>query len=436
MSRCLNDYLNTAIGSDCPPIIAIENEGWLMLRSEITGRTITDAECDFTPTGTIIEVRVPGDLPYKPKVDGTRTEFGLQKFDKTVEFFFIENSPLTVKQIQQLINEKWVLALKDFSGQYMVFGLETGLKFFESSQELSSLETHGGVLVTMKEIGCNVPMMFAEAGGDLINALLNSFPEVGDEYGGGIVAMADPVSGELVIVPDAEVFDSLKYYQMSWINAVSYAAAYDDGTNTDYRLITKAEALAILNNAELVAQLGLTGTEDFWTIEEIDLENAYVFAGIPNNVYGEHKDVSHLALPIRKVNFYGLPLIESEFGGGLVYDVVAATRMVYVAAKWADVESSFSFHVGWDDAMNLLPDIIGSEEFEILPTRAQALKIFGNSYLVTLLGLPVDENYWTSEEFNDDWAYAYEHDLGTTANEPKTLSYYALPVRSEVVPET
>ena len=440
MSRCLNDYLNTAIGSDCPPIIAIENEGWLMLRSEITGRTITDAECDFTPTGTIIKVRVPGDLPYKPKVDGTRTEFGLQKFDKTVEFFFIENSPLTVKQIQQLINEKWVLALKDFSGQYMVFGLETGLKFFESSQELSSLETHGGVLVTMKEIGCNVPMMFAEAGGDLINALLNSFPEVGDEYGGGIVAMADPVSGELVIVPDAEALGTITGNTYDWLAAIAFAESYSDGVNSDYRLLTNAEAVAILGNAELVAQLGLPGFDDplvpYWTTEEVDIDYAWGFN--PNGLIIEDSDKSgyYYALPIRKVNFYGLPLIGSEYGGGLVYDVVAATRMVYVAAKWADVESSFSFHVGWDDAMNLLPDIIGSEEFEILPTRAQALKIFGNSYLVTLLGLPVDENYWTSEEFNDDWAYAYEHDLGTTANELKTLSYYALPVRSEVVPET
>jgi len=300
MSRCFNDYLNTAIGSDCPPIIAIENEGWLMLRSEITGRTITDAECDFTPTGTIIEVRVPGDLPYKPKVDGTRTEFGLQKFDKTVEFFFIENSPLTVKQIQQLINEKWVLVLKDFSGQYMVFGLETGLRFATSSQELSSLETHGGVLVTMKEIGCNVPMMFAEAGGDLINALLNSFPEVGDEYGGGIVAIADAVSGELVIVPDAEALEIIFGDIFEWADAVSFAAAYSDGVNSDYRLPTRDEAVKILGNSLLISQLELPMESwiRYWTIEEISEEEAYYIdqSGVLDVAW---KTYGCYALPVR-----------------------------------------------------------------------------------------------------------------------------------------
>ena len=120
----------------------------------------------------------------------------------------------------------------------------------------------------------------------------------------------------------------------------------------------------------------------------------------------------------------------------MVYDVVAATRMVYVAAKWADVESTFNFHVNWDNAMGLLPDMIGSEEFEILPTRAQALKIFGNSYLVTLLGLPVDDNYWTSEEDDSVNAYHYDVELKSIQTDLKTELLYALPVRSEVVPET
>ena len=132
--------------------------------------------------------------------------------------------------------------------------------------------------------------------------------------------MADSVSGELVIVPDAEAMATIAGGGgSSWSDAIAFAEAYSDGVNSDYRLITKAEALEILTNNDLLSQLGLTGTENFWTIEEIDLDhpNAYLFIGIPNNVYDEKKDVSHystgniLALPIRKVNFYGLPLIES-----------------------------------------------------------------------------------------------------------------------------
>lgn len=260
---------------------------------------------------------------------------------------------------------------------------------------------------------------------------------MGDEYGGGIVAIADPVSGELVIVPNAERFNSLKNYQMSWINAVSYAAAYDDGTNTDYRLITKAEALAILTNNALLSQLGLTGTENFWTIEEIDLENAYVFAGIPNNVYSEDKDVSHGVFPVRKVNFYGLPLIESEFGGGLVYDVVAETRTVHIIPEWVDVNNPSV--TDWDTMI----DNVGSEEIQTLTdwtpvTRAQATKIFENISLITLAGLPTDANYWTGEEVNGVPANAYAVDPSTGVSETyeKTNLYYGLPVRSEVVPET
>ena len=246
--------------------------------------------------------------------------------------------------------------------------------------------------------------------------------------------MADPVSGELVIVPDAEAFNSLKNYLMDWSAAVSYAAQWDDGTNTDYRLITKAEALEILTNNDLLSQLGLTGNEVFWTIEEMDTGIAYVF----NNHIGEvsiaGKDSTHLAFPVRKVNFYGLPLIESEFGGGLVFDVVAETRTVSIVAKWADVTGMLGINArnNWDASMALFP----LEIFTSLPTRAQALKIFGNSYLVTLAGLSVEENYWTSEidEVENEKAFAYNALLGQIDSFNKTDFYCVLPVRSEVVP--
>lgn len=247
--------------------------------------------------------------------------------------------------------------------------------------------------------------------------------------------MADPISGELVIVPDAEALGTIRSNNYDWGAAKSFAESYSDGVNSDYRLITKSEALEILTNNDLLAQLGLTGTENFWTIEEIDLENAYVFAGTPNNVYGEDKVVTHLVFPVRKVNFYGLPLIESQFGGGLVYDVVAATRTVHVVIDVAETYGGFDLAT-WDNAiLNTGAEINGIDDWA-LPTRAQALKIFGNSYLVTLAGLPLDNNYWTSEEAGAGGAWCY-----LTTESSVTITYigslfYALPVRSEVVPES
>lgn len=262
---------------------------------------------------------------------------------------------------------------------------------------------------------------------------------MGDEYRGGIVAIADPVSGELVIVPDAEALDTITGNTYNWAAAIAFAESYTDGVNSDYRLITKAEALAILRNYDLLSQLGLSGLDNFWTIEEIDLENAHVFAGSPNTVYPDVKTVLHGALPIRKVNFYGLPLIDSEFGGGLVYDVVAATRTVEIVAKWEDIyQAGFPNPESWENVYAIPPIEIpgGGEIFTHIQTRAQALKIFGNSYLVALAGLTLDNDYWTSEEADQAHAYAYINMTEAIEELPKTDLFYVLPVRSEVVPET
>lgn len=221
---------------------------------------------------------------------------------------------------------------------------------------------------------------------------------------------------------------------MNWDEAISYAAAYDDGTNTDYRLITKSEALAILTNNALLSKLGLTGLENFWTIEELETENAYYFDGIQENVSFDDKTVNFNVLPVRKVNFYGLPLIESQFGGGLVYDVVAETRTVNVVCKPAEWGDFNTFT--WENANGILPVEINEVIFTALPTQAQALKIFGNSYLVTLAGLPLDNDYWTSEEDGADCAYSYSFTIPGILSVGKSDLIYALPVRSEVVPET
>lgn len=221
------------------------------------------------------------------------------------------------------------------------------------------------------------------------------------------------------------------------MDAVGYSYGYSDGVNSDYRLITKAEALAILTNNALLAKLGLTGLENFWTIEELDVESAYYFDGIQKYVHLDDKVVGFFVLPVRKVNFYGLPLIESEFGGGLVYDVVAATRTVDIVAKWQTViDEGVDSHYNWLTAIDNASNVLIGGLFSSLPTRAQALKIFGNSYLVTLAGLPVDNSYWTSEDVgNGDAWYFIPNDLIASITTVSS-QYYALPVRSEVVPET
>jgi len=251
--------------------------------------------------------------------------------------------------------------------------------------------------------------------------------------------MADPVSGELVIVPNAEAIATIAGGdQYSWDDAIAFAAAYSDGVNSDYRLMTRAEALAIFNNAALVEQLTLDFSSGFWTVEEFDVSNAWRYALTIEDLSYSHKASGvEAALPVRKVNFYGLPLIESEFGGGLVYDVVAATRTVYIVAKWQTVIDD-----GVDSPCNCLTAIDNASNVQIgglfssLPTRAQALKIFGNSYLVTLAGLPLDGDYWTSEEVDLTYAYAYVVETGIIEELDKSVLNYAFPVRSEVVPET
>lgn len=246
--------------------------------------------------------------------------------------------------------------------------------------------------------------------------------------------MADPISGELVIVPDAEaiatITDGNNY---SWGDAIAFTEAYSDGVNSDYRLPTKSEALAIFGNAELVGELTLDFSSGFWTIEEYDVDNAWRYSlPIENISHVDKVSTLEAALPIRKVNFYGLPLIDSEYGGGLVYDVVAATREVKIIPHWGDIVGNTLFM--WDNAINYYPSLIGNETFTALPTRAEALKIFNNTYLCALagIGLGVEYAYWTSEEYDIDNAYEYSENQAIEASS-KLTEIYAIPVRSETV---
>ena len=242
----------------------------------------------------------------------------------------------------------------------------------------------------------------------------------------------------MVIVPSG-VADDLEKIQWADDDAKEFCESYEKNGYSDYRLITKAEAVAILGNSALVSQLGLPVDDNYWTIEDTGAQenNAWFYSTNNFVIDEESKSSIFYVLPVRKVNFYGLPLIESEFGGGLVYDVVAATRTVEIVAKWEDVNNSAGGNpVGWESAMGKVPIALHGEEYTALPTRAQAVKIFGNSYLVTLAGLPVDNNYWTSEEVDFYSAYYYYVETGIIEYDAKVVSYYALPVRSEVVPET
>jgi hypothetical protein len=227
--------------------------------------------------------------------------------------------------------------------------------------------------------------------------------------------MADPVSGELVIVPDAEALGTITGNTYDWLAAIAFAESYSDGVNSDYRLLTNAEAVAILGNAELVAQLGLPGFDDplvrYWTPEEADIDYAWGFN--PNRLIIEDYDKSgyYYALPIRKVNFYGLPLIESEFGGGLVYDVVAATRTVYIVPDAEALKIIFGDIFEWAEAVSFAAaysDGVNSDYR--LPTRDEAVKILRNSLLISQLELPMESwiRYWTIEEISEEEAYYIE----------------------------
>ena len=54
----------------------------------------------------------------------------------------------------------YVLVIMDNNGQTIGVGIERGLRFVSSSQEISSTETHGGIVVTMTETAVNHPMLF------------------------------------------------------------------------------------------------------------------------------------------------------------------------------------------------------------------------------------------------------------------------------------
>ena len=160
---CFNEFLNTNVGG-CPTSAGIRAQGYLIPRSQVVVAPPISQEQAFTINAGdhIIPVWMDMDYAFKIAAEGTRNDYGLTKFNKTIELFLVENTALTQKQIVQLQNDFYVAVIFDLSGQAMTFGLERGLKFVSSSQDFNSTDTHGGIVVIMTETAVNVPMVFAK----------------------------------------------------------------------------------------------------------------------------------------------------------------------------------------------------------------------------------------------------------------------------------
>lgn len=159
---CFNEFLNTNVGG-CPTLAGNRAQGYLIPRSQVAVTPPISQEQAFTVNAGdhIIPVWMDMDYAFKIAAEGTRNDYGLTKFNKTIELFLVENTALTQKQVAQLQNDFYVAVIFDQSGQAMTFGLERGLKFVSSSQDFNSTETHGGIVIIMTESAVNVPMVFA-----------------------------------------------------------------------------------------------------------------------------------------------------------------------------------------------------------------------------------------------------------------------------------
>lgn len=163
--RCFGDILNSAINSTCiNQAPNFEARGYLIPATNLSWTNKYDTVMqDFTITdpADIIPVFMQMDMPYKLAAEWTKNENGIVSGDKTVELFIAKNTPLSAKQVMQLNNGSYILLMFDQSGQNILVGADRGLRLTASSQEISSTETHGGIVITMTETAAIRPQVFS-----------------------------------------------------------------------------------------------------------------------------------------------------------------------------------------------------------------------------------------------------------------------------------
>jgi len=165
---CFNSYLASNIGDGCSAqALNFEARGYLIPTTAISGIVKYDVvmqDFDIADPTDIIPVFMSMDLPYRLTSEFTKKEMGFTSGDKTVELFIAPNTPLSHKQVMQLNNGAYILAMYDADGQIILVGADRGLRLTSSSQTISSVETHGGIMVTMTEAEAVRPQVF---GGDI-----------------------------------------------------------------------------------------------------------------------------------------------------------------------------------------------------------------------------------------------------------------------------
>lgn len=163
--RCFNDILSSTINGTCnnkTPFF--DSRGYLIPVPAITNRTQGDyviENFEIPDPSDIIPVFMEMDMPYKLGAEFTKNDFGIVSGDKTVELFIAKNTPLSAKQVMQLNNGAYILAMYDQSKQIILVGADRGLRLTATSQEISSAETHGGIVVTMTEVAAMRPQVFS-----------------------------------------------------------------------------------------------------------------------------------------------------------------------------------------------------------------------------------------------------------------------------------
>lgn len=163
-------HLISPIDNNCRPsyVDEIEGDSAYIFPKDIVKATIGDdgyATIEITDPSfdLITNIGQRMDNPFNARVESSRNKYGIVKYQKRVDILFLNSSPVSELQIKQLEAGKYVLltnAIKDAGRVTMAFGLETGLSFEVSSEDHGSTDTHGGIIVTMLERDCNIPMVF------------------------------------------------------------------------------------------------------------------------------------------------------------------------------------------------------------------------------------------------------------------------------------